>query len=76
MHRIHMAQILGMSDNVTYALGLAGYNVHKLVLFGDFFDIFPWLLRRLDENGDLLGAMATERTHLWRVIRHRLWGKA
>ena len=30
------------------ALGQRGYNAHKLVLFGDFEQIFPWLLRRLE----------------------------
>ena len=47
---VSFAQILGMTDNITYSLGLANYNVSKLILFGDFEDILPWLLRRLDEN--------------------------
>ena len=47
---IHFAQILGMTDNLTYALGLGNYNVAKLLLFGEFKDILPWLLRRMDEN--------------------------
>ena len=38
-------QIMGMSDNVTLALGASGYNVHKLVLFGSFGDVMPWMLR-------------------------------
>ena len=24
------------------------YNAHKLVLYGEFTEVFPWLLRRLD----------------------------
>jgi hypothetical protein len=28
----------------------AGYNTSKLLLFGPFANVFPWLLRRLDEN--------------------------
>ena len=36
---------MGMSDNVTLALGASGYNVHKLVLFGSFGDVMPWMLR-------------------------------
>ena len=47
---IHFAQILGMTDNLTFALGLGNYNVAKLLLFGEFGDILPWLLRRMDEN--------------------------
>ena len=40
-----LEQIMGMSDNVTLALGASGYNVHKLVLFGSFGDVMPWMLR-------------------------------
>lgn len=47
---ICFAQILGMSDHLTFALGQSGYNALKLVPFGDFNIVFPWLLRRLDEN--------------------------
>jgi hypothetical protein len=68
---IHFGQIMGMCDHVTAALGLAGYNAHKLVLFGEFRDLFPWLLRRLDENGDVMGAMATERSIIGTEVQRR-----
>jgi len=58
---VHFAQIMGMADNVTYALHGAGYNASKLVLFGDFTQVFPWLLRRIDENGDMLSAASQQR---------------
>ena len=54
-HGVHFAQIMGMCDLLTLALGKSGYNSHKLVLFGEFAELFPWLLRRLDENRDILG---------------------
>lgn len=69
--RVHFAQILGMSDHVTGALSAAGHRAHKLVLFGDFAEVFPWLLRRLDENRDMLGACQTERPVLVRELRRR-----
>ena len=53
---VHFGQILGITDNLSVALGLSGYNAMKLVLFGDFNEVFPWLIRRLDENRDMLGA--------------------
>lgn len=68
---VHVAQIMGMCDHLTLALGTAGYNVHKLVLFGAFGDIMPWMLRRLDEQGDLLGATAAERHLMWAEVRRR-----
>ena len=55
--RVMFAQIMGMCDGLSMALGQTGYNSHKLVLFGDFEQIFPWLLRRLEENQDMLGAV-------------------
>jgi len=72
--RVHFAQIMGLCDNLGHALGDAGYNAHKLVLFGTFEEVFPWLLRRLDENQDTLGATLSEagllRTELVRRVLH------
>jgi len=73
--RVSMAQIMGMCDNLTLALGLAGYNSHKLVLYGDFGEVFPWLLRRLDENRDMLGAAQLELPLIRAELRRRLIGK-
>jgi proline dehydrogenase len=47
---IHFAQILGMTDNLTFGLSDLGFNVSKLVLYGDFCNLMPWMLRRLEEN--------------------------
>eukprot|EP00927_Polykrikos_kofoidii_P078897 TRINITY_DN75698_c0_g1_i1.p1 TRINITY_DN75698_c0_g1~~TRINITY_DN75698_c0_g1_i1.p1 ORF type:complete len:486 (-),score=60.61 TRINITY_DN75698_c0_g1_i1:244-1701(-) len=70
--RVHFAQILGMMDHATNALGYAGYQANKLVLFGTFEDVFPWLLRRLDENRDMLGACQSERPFLRQEVVRRL----
>jgi len=69
--RVALAQIMGMCENITIALGQGGYNSHKLVLFGDFDEIFPWLLRRLEENQDMLSAMAGEQDLLWAELKRR-----
>ena len=61
---IHFAQIKGMSDHITSALGQCAYNTYKLVPYGAFEEILPWLLRRLDENQDVFGAMQSE-LHLY-----------
>lgn len=47
---IHFAQILGMTDNLTIGLAEEGYPVSKLVLFGEFDELMPWMIRRLEEN--------------------------
>ena len=69
--RIHFAQILGMADGLTLGLGLEGFNAHKLVPYGKLTDVLPWLLRRLDENHDALGAAAYERPLLRAEWRRR-----
>ncbi|KAK3264151.1 hypothetical protein CYMTET_27087 [Cymbomonas tetramitiformis] len=47
---VHHAQIMGMCDNITFGLALSGHNALKLVTFGKFEEVLPWLLRRLQEN--------------------------
>ena len=69
---VHIAQILGICDHVACALGASGYNALKLVLFGEFGEIFPWLLRRLEENSDVMGAALLESALVTRELRRRL----
>lgn len=71
--RVYFAQILGMVDNLTTSLGLAGYNSAKLVVFGNLREVLPWLLRRVQENRDAFGAQAHELPVLRREIRRRVW---
>ena len=70
--RVHFAQILGMADDLTLSLGLEGFNAYKLVPYGAFDEVLPWLLRRLEENQDALGAAAAERP----LLRSELRGRA
>jgi len=74
-HRcVAFAQIHGMSDNLTAAAGLSGFNSHKLLCYGAFDEVLPWLLRRLQENQDVFGAMASQRHLFLREARRRvLW---
>jgi hypothetical protein len=72
--RVHFAQILGMADDLTLSLGLGGCNSHKLVPYGAFEEVLPWLLRRLDENNDALAAAAIERPLLRAELRRRALG--
>jgi len=70
---VHFAQILGMADNLTHGLAQGGFNALKLVLFGSYSEIAPWLMRRLDENGDSLSAMGGEQGQLlWKEVKRRL----
>ena len=73
--RVAFAQILGMCDTLTAALAAAGCRARKLVLYGAFDDVAPWIGRRLDENKDALGAPIAENALLWRELRRRAFGK-
>jgi len=53
-------------------LGLSDFNALKLVCYGDFEEILPWLVRRLHENSDVLGATVQERVLLWREVKRRM----
>ena len=61
--------MLGMCDNVSFALGAAGYEVFKYVPYGPVYEVLPYLIRRAEENSGLLGSAAKER----RMIRGELW---
>ena len=57
---IYFAQLLGMSDHISYNLSDAGYNVAKYVPYGPVNDVLPYLLRRADENTSVAGQTSRE----------------
>ena len=69
---VHFATIMGMCDHLSLALGISGFNALKLVLFGEFEELFPWLLRRLDENQDVLGGAHDEVNYLFPELIRRI----
>jgi proline dehydrogenase len=71
---IAFGQIMGMCDHLGLGLAISGYQARKLVLFGDFDEVFPWLLRRLDENRDMLGAAQQSRALLVAEAFRRIRG--
>lgn len=58
--RIHFAQLLGMSDHISYNLAHAKYNVAKYVPYGPVEEVLPYLLRRADENTSVAGQTSRE----------------
>lgn len=58
--RIWFAQLLGMSDNISYNLANAGYNVAKYVPYGPVESVMPYLFRRAEENTSIAGQSSRE----------------
>ena len=58
--RIFFAQLLGMSDHISFNVAHAGYNVAKYVPYGPVKEVMPYLLRRAEENTSVAGQMGRE----------------
>lgn len=58
--RIYFAQLLGMSDHISFNLSHEGYNVAKYVPYGPVKEVMPYLLRRADENTSVAGQTSRE----------------
>ncbi len=53
-------QLYGMSDHLTFNLAHAGYLASKYVPYGLVEDVFPYLVRRAQENTAVVGDMSRE----------------
>lgn len=58
--RVYFAQLLGMSDHISYNLSKNGFNVAKYVPYGPIKEVMPYLLRRADENTSVAGQTSRE----------------
>ena len=58
--RIYFAQLYGMSDNISYNLANAGFNVAKYLPFGPVKLVMPYLFRRAQENQAVTGQSSRE----------------
>lgn len=58
--RVYFAQLLGMSDNISFKLAALGYNVAKYVPYGPVEKVLPYLFRRAEENTSIAGQSGRE----------------
>nr|WP_172674305.1 proline dehydrogenase family protein [Persicobacter sp. CCB-QB2] len=58
--RVFFAQLLGMSDHLSYNLARADYNVAKYVPYGPVEKVMPYLFRRAEENTSVAGQSSRE----------------
>jgi proline dehydrogenase len=69
--RIFFAQLLGMSDHISFNLSHAGYNVAKYVPFGPVYDVTPYLIRRTEENTSIAGQSSRELSLIRKELNRR-----
>ncbi len=69
--RIFFAQLLGMSDHISYNLAFNSYKVAKYVPYGPIEEVLPYLLRRADENTSVKGQTGRELTLIIKEQKRR-----
>ncbi len=68
---VSFAQLLGMSDHISYNLAEKGYQVCKYVPYGPVKTVVPYLIRRAEENTSVAGQTSRELFLLKKEIRRR-----
>ena len=70
--RIYFAQLFGMSDNISFNLANAGYNVVKYLPYGPVEAVIPYLFRRAEENTAIAGQSSRELKLIKKELKWRL----
>lgn len=68
---IYFAQLLGMSDHISFNLARAGYNVAKYVPYGPVKAVLPYLSRRAQENSSVQGQVGRELSLINQELKRR-----
>jgi proline dehydrogenase len=69
--RIYFSQLYGMSDNLSYNLGNAGYCVAKYLPYGPVKSVLPYLFRRAQENTSVQGQAGRELSLITAELQRR-----
>jgi proline dehydrogenase len=68
---VYFGQLLGMSDHLSFVLGQNGYKAYKYVPFGPVHEVLPYLVRRAQENSDIMQGVGTEMKMLRAELKRR-----
>ncbi|MEO1515127.1 MAG: proline dehydrogenase family protein [Bacteroidota bacterium] len=75
LSRIHphlnFCQLYGMSDQITFNLADAGYNVAKYMPYGQVKEVVPYLIRRAQENSAVAGDLSREYEQVNKEVKRR-----
>ena len=69
--RIWFSQLYGMSDNISFNIAAAGFNVAKYLPYGPVKYVMPYLLRRASENTSVKGQTGRELNLILAEIKRR-----
>jgi proline dehydrogenase len=69
--RVWFAQLYGMSDNISFNLANAGYNVVKYLPYGPVKAVMPYLFRRAAENTSVAGQSSRELALIRKELKRR-----
>ncbi|MCF6365192.1 MAG: proline dehydrogenase family protein [Bacteroidales bacterium] len=69
--RFWFSQLYGMSDNISFNMAKAGYNVAKYLPFGPVKHVLPYLFRRAEENTSVKGQTSRELALIATEIKRR-----
>ena len=68
---VYFSQLFGMSDNISFNLANAGYNVAKYLPYGPVKDVIPYLMRRAQENTSVAGQTGRELALINKELQRR-----
>lgn len=69
--KVFFAQLFGMSDNISFNLAKAGFNVSKYVPYGPVKSVMPYLFRRASENTSVEGQSSRELQLIKQELKRR-----
>lgn len=69
--RVWFAQLYGMSDNISFNLAKANYNVVKYLPYGPVRTVMPYLFRRAAENTSVAGQSSRELILIKKELKRR-----
>lgn len=68
---VHVAQLFGMSDHISFNAAAAGLNTAKYLPFGPVRDVLPYLFRRAEENTAVEGQTGRELSLIQKELERR-----